>query len=146
MKHSILLFTLCFLLKASFGQTTIPEDWKLSSKQANKMMQYYSDCRDCPTSKATPDTAKENMIRGMFQNAKSIEWIDARYRTEDAPKYASRNWQAAARGGGSQVGGYTTRIMRVIDADDKVHYFDIVSICPPPAICDVAEQPRTAEQ
>jgi hypothetical protein len=145
MKKKPLLLLISFVTVTAFGQNIIPEDWKIPTKQANKMIQYFSDCGDCPTSKATSDTAKENLIRAMFTNAKSITWVDARYRPEDATRYASRNWKTA-RGAGSQVGGYATKIMRVTDADDRVYYFDITSICPPPSICDQVEQPKVIDQ
>lgn len=134
-----LFAALCFSFSA-FGQHPVPDDWKLSARQARSMMQYYADCRgDCPTSRATPDTAKEEVIRSMFPNARSMEWVNARYREDDVTRYASRNWQVARRGG-AQVAGYTTRILHVVDEGGSSHYFDIATICPPPAICDARSE------
>jgi hypothetical protein len=134
-----LFAALCFSFSA-FGQIPVPDDWKLSARQARGMIQYYLDCRGtCPTSKAMPDSAKEDRIRTLFPHAKSMEWVNARYREDDVARYASRNWQVVSRGG-AEVAGYTTRILHVVDEDGSSHYFDIATICPPPAICDARSE------
>lgn len=134
----VLILTIVFLQEAS-GQITIPSDWTLTSRQAKEMIDFFNNCRgDCFTSKATPDTAKEAIIRANFAGAKAFTWIDARYRAEDVDRYASRNWQVA-RTGGTKVAGYTTQILQVTDKEGRAYYFDIAAICPPPSICDARE-------
>ena len=130
----LLLF--CFgVCRVSFSQSSIPEEWKVSPSHAQQMIEYFGSCEKCPSSKATPDKQKEDSIRAMFPNAKSITWENARYTKEDVVRYALRkgvNTKSAA----SQVKGYSTQLLKVVDADDTEHFFDIVSICPPPAGCD----------
>jgi len=130
----LLLLATLFFSHFAFSQTA-PNDWRLTLRQAKAMIQYYSDCRgDCFTSTARADTAKENFVRALYPNAKSFTWVNARYRSDDVSRYASRNWELA-RKGGADVAGYTTQIFRVIDSDDQAYYFDIASICPPPSLC-----------
>lgn len=132
----LILCLACVTTVAAYSQKGIPEDWKLSGKQAKQMMEYLNNCRgDCYTSTATPDTAKESYIRSYFPNAASVTWVSARYRAEDVDRYSRRNWQTARSGGGA-VGGYTTQILKVVDGDGSTYYFDIASICPPPQLCD----------
>ncbi|RYY00831.1 MAG: hypothetical protein EOO53_21125, partial [Gammaproteobacteria bacterium] len=103
----LLLLATLFFSHFAFSQTP-PEDWRLTPRQAKAMIQYYGDCRgDCFTSTARADTAKENFVRALYPNAKSFSWVNARYRSDDVSRYASRNWELA-RTGGANVAGYTT--------------------------------------
>lgn len=140
MKKTILFATVLFAAYAGFGQKEIPAEWRLNPKEARAMMRYYTDCAgNCFTSKAKADTAKENLIRGMYPNAQSFGWVDARYRAADQVRYANRNLRQL-KSGGDQIGGYTTQLFKVVDADGSTYFFDIVTICPPPSVCDSEEE------
>lgn len=147
MKSIFLSATLICLVQIASAQTDIPEDWKLSTREASKMMQYYSDCKgDCFTSRATPDSVKETLIREAYKNARSVMWVNARYRSEDVERYASRNTQLMRIAGGTQVAGYTTKILKVIDENGSAHFFDIASICPPPSLCNSEDEAKSGNR
>ncbi len=140
MKKSILLTAVLLTSYFAFSQEAISTDWKLSAKEARAMMQYYTDCKgDCFASKARPDTVKENLIRAAYPNARSFGWVNARYRSDNQTRYASRN-ELRLKSGGEQITGYTTQLFKVVDQDGSAYFFDIVTICPPPSVCDSQDE------
>lgn len=118
------------------SQDSVPEEWQVSTKQAQKMVRYFNDCTEgCQTSRVTSDTLKEQALRSIFKEAKSIEWVAARYTKDDVARYAARKGSGADKAE-SQVQGYATQLLKITTVEGKEMYFDIVTLCPPPTLCD----------
>ena len=143
---NLMCLTACkhYLFSDEKQQQRYPPDTYVYNDFANDMKENYrcDDCRD--TEAVTIDKTLLKLIQKEIPDIKKWQLVRARYKTEDDKKrYANRHGYKMDDERADVI-GHSTFLLEIVSSKNRLDYFDIFTICPPPRGC-ISEYLLSAE-
>jgi len=113
-------------------RSKFPENTIIDYGRAQEMNREYFESEELDISRVTFNKLHFLAIIKEFKDLKRWSFVRARYNKDDQEQYRKRNDPDGACDNCHEVAGFATFLLEFINKKDRVAYFDITEICPPP--------------